>query len=59
MSTALSAEEKSLTGYLLYMANCGFEFPLSRTMVKTFAWAIAKWSNTNGRCNADVGPGDY
>ena len=37
-----SEEEKSLTEYLLYTANCGF--PLTRTMVKAFAWAIAKRS---------------
>ena len=32
-------EEESLTQYLLYMAERGF--PLTRTMVKAFAWAIA------------------
>lgn len=39
--TALSyEEEKSLTEYLVYMANSGF--PLTRNMVREFAWAIAK-----------------
>ena len=43
LRTVLSSEEnKSLTEFLLYMANCGF--PLTRTMVKAFACAIAKCS---------------
>ena len=58
LSTALSQEEeKSLTEYLLYMSTCGF--PLTRTMVKAYAWAIAKHSNTGTRFNPDLGPGDH
>ena len=41
VGTVLTAEEEnSLEQYLVYMAKCGF--PLTRTMVKAFAWAIAK-----------------
>ena len=38
-------EEESLTQYLLYMAERGF--PLTRTTVKAFAWAIAKRSGND------------
>ena len=45
VSTALtSIEEDSLVSYLIYMANRGF--PLTRTMVKAFAWSIAKRCGT-------------
>ena len=48
LSTALSQEEeKSLKEYILYMSTSGF--PLTRTMMKAFAWAIAKRSNTDTR----------
>ena len=58
LSTALSQEEeKSLTEYLPYMSTSGF--PLTRTMVKACAWAIAKRSNTHTRFNPDLGPGDH
>ena len=41
VSTALtSIEEDSLISYLIHMANRGFL--LTRTMVKAFAWSIAK-----------------
>ena len=47
VDTVLTAEEEAGLGlYLLHMAGCGF--PLTRTMVKAFAWVIAKRS---GRCN--------
>ena len=39
------------------MANSGF--PLTRTMVRAFAWANAKRSNTDSRFNPDFGPGDH
>ena len=42
-------EENALMSYLVYMANCGF--PLTRTMVKAFAWAIAKRLGNDGRFN--------
>ena len=40
-----SAEEESFVQYLLYMGERGF--PLIRTMVKAFAWSIAKCSNND------------
>ena len=56
--TALSyEEEKSLTEYLVYMANSGF--PLTRTMVRAFTWEIAKRSNTDSRFNPNFGPGEH
>ena len=33
-------EEESQAKHLIYMAECGF--PLTRTMVKAFGWAISK-----------------
>lgn len=58
IGTVLSPEEEnSLTEYLLYMAKCGF--PLTRTMVKAFAWAIAKRAGKGDRFNADYGPTDH
>ena len=36
-----AVEEDALVVYLLYMADLGF--PLTRTMVKAFAWALVKW----------------
>ena len=57
VSTALtSIEEDSLVSYLIYMANRGF--PLSRTMVKAFAWSIAKRCGTCDRFNTEYGPGE-
>ena len=48
VSTALtSIEEESLVSYLIYMVNRGF--PLTRTMVKAFAWSIAKRCGTCDR----------
>lgn len=56
--TALSPEEEeSLANYLLYMADLGF--PLTRTMVKAFAWAIAKRSGKEKRFNTDLGPSEH
>ena len=54
VSTALtSIEEDSLVSYIIYMANRGF--PLTRTMVKAFAWSIAKRCGT---CDTEYGPGE-
>ena len=50
-------QEKSLVHYLLYMAERGF--PLTRTMVKAFAWAIAKRSGSASRFNDVLGPSDH
>ena len=53
----LSAVEEDLSVYILYMANLGF--PLTRTTVKAFAWALAKRSG-NGDCfNAATGSGEH
>ena len=57
VSTALSLfEEDSLVSYLIYMENRGF--PLTRTMVKTFAWSIAKRCGMSNRFNSEYGPGE-
>ena len=57
VSTALSLiEEDALVSYLLYMANRGF--PLTRTMVKAFAWSIAKRTGKSDRFNLQYGPGE-
>ena len=50
-------EEESLTQYLLYMAERGF--PLTRTMVKAFAWAIAKHSGNDARFSPEQGPSEH
>ena len=42
---------------LIYMAERGF--PLTRTMVKAFAWAIAKRSGRGDRFHAEYGPVDH
>ena len=39
------------------MANS--EFPLTRNMIRAFAWAIAKHSNNDSHINPDLGPGDH
>ena len=58
VSTVLTPEEEtSLASYLIYMAERGF--PLTRTMVKAFAWAIAKRSGKEERFNVEYGPGDH
>ena len=41
------AEEESLVQYLHYMGERGF--PLTRTMVNAFAWAITKHSGNDDR----------
>ena len=57
-STVLTAhEEEALVSYLLYMAQHGF--PLTRTMIKAFAWAIAKRSGNGHRFNDQLGPGEH
>ena len=50
-------EEESLTQYLLYMAERGF--PLTRMMVKAFAWAIAKCSGNDARFSPEQGPSEH
>lgn len=39
------------------MAQRGF--PLTRTMVKAFAWAVAKRSGSDQRFNTELGPSDH
>ena len=51
-----SAEEESLVQYLLYMGEGGF--PLTRTTVKAFAWAIAKRSGNEDRFS-QMGPSEH
>ena len=56
-STALTFEqENALESYLFYMAEHGY--PLTRTMVKAYGWAIAKRSGSGDRFNEEFGPGD-
>ena len=56
--TALTkVEEDSLVSYLVYMSQLGF--PLTRTMLKAYAWAISKRSGSSSRFNPDLGPGDH
>ena len=56
-STALTSEqENALESYLFYMAEHGY--PLTRTMVKAYRWAIAKRSGSGDRFNEEFGPGD-
>ena len=56
--TVLSmAEEESLVNYLVYKDGRGF--PLTRTMVKAFAWAIVKRSGKDQHFHAEYGPGDH
>ena len=56
--TVLTAEEeKALCTYLIYMAEKGF--PLTRTMVMAFAWAVAIRSGKAHRFNPDLGPGNH
>ena len=58
VSTVLSAEEESsLVYYLLHMAECGF--PLTRTMVKAYAWSLAKRLGSGHRFHPEYGPGDH
>ncbi len=52
-----AVEEDALVVYLLYMAGLGF--PLTRTMVKAFAWALAKQSGNGDRVNAETGPEEH
>ena len=57
-STILSAEEEqALEAYLFYMADHGY--PLTKTMAKVYAWAIAKRVGTGDRFNSEAGPGDH
>ena len=57
VSTVLSStEEDALESYLIYMANRGF--PLTCTMVKAFAWSIAKKFDMAGCFNEEYGPGE-
>ena len=56
LQPSLTFEEDALISYLIYMANCGF--PLTRTMVKAFAWSIAKRSGKCDWFNLEYGPGE-
>ena len=56
-STALTEEEVgALVSYLAYMAQRGF--PLTRTLTKAFAWAIATRAGEEGRLGKD-GPSKH
>ena len=56
--TVLSpTEEKALCNYLFYMAERGF--PLTRSMVMAFAWAIAIRSGNGSHFNPELGPGEH
>ena len=58
VSTVLTTkEEESLVKYLIYMAER--DFPLTRTVVKAFGWAISKCSGRDNRFNPDCGPSDH
>ena len=58
ISTVLTTqEEESLEKYCIYMAERGF--PLTRTMVKAFGWAISKRSGRNNWFNPDCSPSDH
>ena len=43
--------------YFVHMAEHGF--PLTHTMTKAFAWAIAKRSGKDDRFNPETGPGEH
>ena len=59
VSTALTfVEEKSLVNYLLNMA-AERGFPLTRTIVKAFALAIAKPSGCAYQFNEELGSSDH
>ena len=56
--TVLTAvEEAALVQYLVYMAQRSF--PLTRTMVMAFAWAIAKRTGKADRFNPEYGPSKH
>ena len=58
VKTALTEEEESsLVQYLIYMAGRGF--PLTRTMTKAFAWAVAKRSGNDSQFNKNDGPSEH
>ena len=58
VSTVLTLqEEDSMAKYLVFMAEHGF--PLTKTMVKAFAWAISKRSGRDDRFNLECGPSDH
>ena len=55
---ALSVEqEDALESYLIYMAEHGY--PLTRTMVKAYGWAIDKRSGSGDRFNSEFDPGNH
>jgi len=57
-STVLTAEEEhALQSYLIYMAQ--HVFPLTRTMTKAFAWAIAKCSGKAEQFNYEYGLSEH
>ena len=52
-----AVKEDALVVYLLYMAD--LSFPLTRTIVKVFAWALAKQSGNGDHFNAETDPGEH
>ena len=58
LATALTLEqEEAFVSYLFYMADHGY--PLTRTMVKAYEWAIAKKSGNGERFNKEFEPGEH
>ena len=56
--TAITLEqEEALVSYLFNMADHGY--PLTRTMVKTYGWTIAKKSGNGEHFNKEFGPGEH
>ena len=52
-----AVKEDALVVYLLYMADLGC--PLTRTLVKAFAWALARQSGNGDSFNAETGPREH
>jgi len=58
VSTSLTEDQEgSLVHYLLYMAELGF--PLTRSIVKAFAWAIVKHFCAECCFNGDYFPSNH
>ena len=57
VTTLTLEQEEALVSYLSYMADHGY--PLTRTMVKAYGWAIAKKSGNGERFNKEFGPGEH